>query len=363
MWRLPFSTGIAWSKVSSVRGNLLSRRRRPIKYWRAASMHAAWLRARASFADWPLLMVASRKVATVTRASTPMMIRAASSALPRWGRIIRARLRAREGCESVRCMSPPGHATHRRASRHEQATRHAQRLEFQPLGPAIEPCRVTKKVQCRYIFPRRRCAPVRWSRTSGSAGEGLVQEIAGEVAVVGERTAPGEPGVQLVEVTDALLAVLPAQVHGAAVQLAAEVDQPVGGLHLYAQLRHLVQDVAELPDQADRPRLQPLHRRRSIQLHDHVGPLDSPPGLLQLLLQAHQLVAQLPRPGEFLVQGGEERVRFAQRKQPGRQGDVHGRTLQNEHPNGKRITCYGLGDVARIDGRGACRLLPRDPAD
>jgi len=89
-----------------------------------------------------------------------------------------------------------------------------------------------------------------------------------------------------VEVPDALLAVLPAQVHGAAVQLAAEVDQPVGGLHLYAQLRHFVQDVAELPDQADRPRLQPLHGRRSFRVHDHVGPFDSPPGLLELLLQA-----------------------------------------------------------------------------
>src|SRR5205814_6121362 len=66
----------------------------------------------------------------------------------------------------------------------------------------------------------------------------LVQEVAGEVAVVGKRTAPAEPGVQLVEVADALLAVLPAEIYGAAMQLAAEVDQPVGGPHFDAQLRH-----------------------------------------------------------------------------------------------------------------------------
>src|SRR6266478_4822045 len=352
MCRVPFSTGIAWSKVSSVRGNLLSRRRRPIKYWRAASMHAAWLSARASFADCPLLMVASRKVATVTRASTPMMIRAASSALPRCGRIIRARPRAREGCESIRCMSPPRAMRHTVALR-DMSKRRATRKgsNFSHWGRYSSPAASLKKCSVDTFFhagAAHLCA-----RVSHPARPGLMQEVAGEVAVIGERTAPGEPGIQLVEVPDALLAVLPAQVHGAAVQLAAEVDQPVGGLHLYAQLRHFVQDVAELPDQADRPRLQPLHGRRSFRVHGHVGPFDPPPGLLQLLLQAHQLVAQLARPGEFLDQGGEERVCFAQRKQPGRQGDVHGLTLQNEHPNGKRITCYGLGDVARIDGRGA----------
>src|SRR6267154_2339717 len=355
MCRVPFSTGIAWSKVSSVRGNLLSRRRRPIRYWRAASMQAAWLSARASFADCPLLMVASRKVATVTRASTPMMISAASKALPRCGRMIRLRPRAREGRESVRCMSPP--ATRHTVALRDMSKRRATRKgsNFSPSGWGSSPAASLKKCSVDTFFhagAAHLCAgvahPARLKR-----GPWLVQEVAGEVAVVGDRAPPGEPGIQLVEVPDALLTVLPAQVHGAAVQLAAKVDQPVGGLHFYAQLRHFVQDVAELPDQADRPRLQPLHGRRSFRVHRHVGPFDSPPGLLELLLQAHQLVAQLPRPGEFLVQGGEERVRFAQRKQPGRQGDVHGRTLQNEHPNGKRITCYGLGDVARIDGRGA----------
>ena len=138
------------------------------------------------------------------------------------------------------------------------------------------------------------------------------------------------------EVSDPLLAVLPAEEHGAAVQLAAEVHQAVRRLHLHAELGDLVQDVAQLVDDAHRARLQPLDGLGSRRIHRHVGAVDAATGLLQLLLDAHQLVAQLARASEFLVQRDQERVRLAQGEEAGGQRYVHRRTLQNAHAIGKR---------------------------
>src|SRR2546426_4964105 len=74
-----------------------------------------------------------------------------------------------------------------------------------------------------------------------------MNQVPDEVAVVGQRAATREAGVQLVEERDALLAVLPAEQHRPPMQLAAEVDEPVGGLHFDSQLRHLAQDLRRLP--------------------------------------------------------------------------------------------------------------------
>ena len=127
-------------------------------------------------------------------------------------------------------------------------------------------------------------------------------------------------------------------------KLAAEVDQAVGRLHLHPQLRHLAQDPPQLLDDADSAFLQPLDGlwRGGVDLD--VGAVDPVPRLLQLLLHAHEIIAQLAGAAELLLQRLQQRVGFAQRKETGGERDVHGRTLQNARAPGKTdrmVACVG----------------------
>src|SRR5262249_47808277 len=120
-----------------------------------------------------------------------------------------------------------------------------------------------------------------------------------------------------------LLAELPAEVDGAPVELAAEVDQAVGGLDLDAELGHLAQQIAQLAEDHQRAGLQPLDRLRRVGVDLDLGTLQRVARFRQLLLDVGQLIAQLARAGELLAQRVEQRVGLAQRKETGGQRNVH----------------------------------------
>src|SRR5437660_5159143 len=157
-----------------------------------------------------------------------------------------------------------------------------------------------------------------------SARERLMKQIADEIAVDGQRLSGGEASVELMPVFDALLTVLPAEIHRPAVQLAAEVDQPLGAFHLDAELGHLAQQIAEFGDDAGRSRLQPLHRLRRGRIDLDLRPVDGPARGRQLFLRSHQLIAQLARPGELLLERVDQTVGLAQRENARGKRDVHG---------------------------------------
>src|SRR5713226_3170678 len=128
---------------------------------------------------------------------------------------------------------------------------------------------------------------------------------------------------------DALLAVAPAEIDGAAVEAGAEVDQAVGRLHLDAQFGHAAQDAAQLVQQAGGGALETLHRGRSGLVHLDVGLGQRMPGVGELRLDGGELVAELARMIELFLQGRDQRVRFAQRKEARLRKAVHGGTVHD----------------------------------
>src|SRR5712671_4320815 len=126
---------------------------------------------------------------------------------------------------------------------------------------------------------------------------------------------------------DALLAVAPAEVDGAAVEAGAEVDQAVGRLHLEAQLGHAAEDSAQLVQDAGGGALEPLHRggRRLVHLDVRLG--QRVPRAGELRLDRGELVAQLARLIELFLQGRDQRVRLAQREEAHLRQAFHGGTV------------------------------------
>src|ERR1700730_17916489 len=150
-----------------------------------------------------------------------------------------------------------------------------------------------------------------------------MQEVAEELGVLRQWLASGEAGVQLVPVHDALLAEAPAEVHRAAAQAAAEVDQAVGGLDLDAQLADLAQDAEQLLEQGLPPPLHRLHRRRRAFVHLQGAASGRVPGGGQLALDARERGAQRAGAHEGFLQGWHQRVGLAQREKAGGRGQLH----------------------------------------
>jgi len=170
-----------------------------------------------------------------------------------------------------------------------------------------------------------------------------------------------KPGIRLLEVPERrLLTVLPAQVTVRPCSLLRKFD-PAPSAAFTSTPQRPVQVVArmsrELSRSADRPRaLQPPERRQEASAGPppHVGPLsDFPahglPGLSSAQPNSASVAQLPPRPGEFLVQGGEEAFRFLAAEDTGRPGGTsHGRRpyRMRHDPNGEahhRATCLGDG--------------------
>src|SRR2546423_132201 len=101
--------------------------------------------------------------------------------------------------------------------------------------PTTDPGKATREMQPLVDHLARRTGgevqmtiPTNYAAVVEALRQRLMNQVAHEVAVVGQRTASREAGVQLVEERDALLAILPAEQHRPTMQLAAEVDEAVG---------------------------------------------------------------------------------------------------------------------------------------
>src|SRR5919106_2384832 len=109
-------------------------------------------------------------------------------------------------------------------------------------------------------------APSTWMAGCRCSAGASAQPGALERGVIDDWLAPGEAVLQLVPEVDALLGVLPAQVHVSSADHRREVDQAVSRLHLDARLLEAGELTADLLDEPIDVTAHPVHLVRGERL-------------------------------------------------------------------------------------------------